>query len=72
MNIWMRIGVTISVPDEMADKILRPVDYGEAKKLLKDVFRGKTGSWVIDGDAYIPDEVRYELLADCGDLENEI
>ena len=64
MEIWLRLGVTLDVPEPWGLKILD----GDKQALL-DVLTapgGTNGEWHIDGETYIPEDVIDDLRPDEG------
>ena len=59
MKIWMRLGVSFHVPDDIGTKILA----GDTTTLLNTLYSPgqDTGRWCVDGDSYIPQEVMENL-----------
>jgi len=51
MKIWMRLGITLDVPEDKAKRILE----GDKTALLTTVYTsGKEALWYADGESYIP------------------
>ena len=68
VKIWMRLGITLDVPQEIAQKILT----GDETTLLAVINDTKPNRmWYADGDSYIPDVIAEELGFN-GDINFEL
>ena len=65
MKIWMRLGVTLNVPDGIGMEILD----GDKDNLLYVL---RFGMYKIDGDSYIPAEIACELGYPNEDVEFDL
>jgi len=73
MNLWLRLGVTLDVPESQGLKILSGNEQA-LLDVLTDPCKEK-GEWYIDGETYIPDEIIDELPYDrdiYGHIEFEL
>jgi hypothetical protein len=60
VKLWMRLGTTLTVSAEQAEKILSG-DFEALDAVLKTA-----GAWEFDGDSYIPGEIVDELRTELG------